>query len=111
MLLSPLGDIYKLYHEIFDPHPVSHINCPISYRLDDTVTNLLPPFSYVCNFLDGYSSRHDRSREKYGEKNTRMLDPLLRTDWKDVRQSPYEILSTEQETRNLTASTPKGKNL
>ncbi len=49
--------------------------------------------------LDGFSSRHDKSGKKYGEKNTKMLDPLLRTDWKDVRQSPYEILSTEQETR------------
>ena len=48
--------------------------------------------------LDGYSSRHDKSREKRWRENTRMLDPLLRTDWKDVRQSPYEILSTEQET-------------
>jgi hypothetical protein len=46
--------------------------------------------------LDGFSSRHDKSGKKYGEKNTKMLDPILRTDWKDVRQSPCEILSTEQ---------------
>ena len=30
--------------------------------------------------------------------SNRMLDPLLRTAWKDVRQAPYEIISTEQET-------------
>jgi hypothetical protein len=49
--------------------------------------------------LDGYSSRQDKSSEKDGEENTRMLDPLLSTDWKDIRQSPYEILSTGQEDR------------
>ena len=42
--------------------------------------------------------RHDKSRIKRWRENTRMLGPLLKTDWKDVRQSPYEILSTEQET-------------
>ncbi len=61
--------------------------------------------------LEGYSSRHDKSGKKYVEKNTKMLDPLLRTDWKDVRQSPYEILSTEQETRKPYSIHTKGINL
>ena len=37
--------------------------------------------------LDGYSSRHAKSREIRWRENTRMLDPQLRTDWKDVRQA------------------------
>jgi hypothetical protein len=49
--------------------------------------------------------------KKYGKKNTKMLDPLLRTDWKDIRQSPYEILSTKQETRKLYSIHTKGINL
>jgi hypothetical protein len=40
-----------------------------------------------------------------------MLDPLLRTDWKDFRQSPYEILSMEEETRKPYSNHTKGINL
>jgi hypothetical protein len=46
--------------------------------------------------------------KKYGEKNTKMLDPLLRTNWKDIGQSPYEILSTKQETRKPYSIHTKG---
>ena len=35
--------------------------------------------------LDGYSSRHDKSREKDGEKNLRILGPPVEERLMDVR--------------------------
>ena len=36
--------------------------------------------------LDGYSSRHDKSRERDGEKNIRILGPPWKERLKDVRK-------------------------